>query len=125
MSQVKPKPVDSRQFYKNCFHDECNFRYEASSPTKNKNEHNMKSAATALDPINIWTSGGSQGEHCDAEKVYSWCTNRAQVNKQELPWSDANPPQLNKSCIYLNSKDAKFALDYADCKTENQVICEV
>jgi hypothetical protein len=27
MSQVKPKPVDSRQFYKDCSYDECNFRY--------------------------------------------------------------------------------------------------
>jgi hypothetical protein len=60
------------------------------------------------------------------EKIYSWCSNAAQVNNKELPWSDVNKPEINESCISLNlMKDANFALDYAECKTERHVICEV
>jgi hypothetical protein len=79
-----------------------------------------------LNSMNFWTSGASKEGHCEVEKIYSWCSNGVQVNSKELPWSDANKPELNESCISLNlMKDAKFALDYAECKTERHVICEV
>jgi hypothetical protein len=49
------------------------------------------------------------------------------VKRQEisLPWADANPPEAKERCISLNTKESKFALDYAECKAEKYTVCEV
>jgi hypothetical protein len=97
------------------------------NPINNKLACICDSAATRLDPISLWTSGANEGEHCDVE-LYSWCSNGTQGKKQELllPWADSNPREFNENCISLNlMRDEKFALDYAECKTEKQIICEV
>jgi hypothetical protein len=77
--------------------------------------------------MSFWTSGANEGEHCDAEQMYSWCSNGTQVKRADisLPWADANPPSAQERCLALNLKDAKFALDYVQCNDEKHVLCEV
>jgi hypothetical protein len=84
-------------------------------------------AAHVRDPISFWTSGAADGEYCGVEQVYGWCSNGTRVKRQEilLPWADANPPELNQSCLLLNLKDSKFALDDVECAAQKHVLCEV
>jgi hypothetical protein len=86
------------------------------------------SAATLKDSASMWTSGANEGEHCDVEKVYSWCADGTRVKRQELsslPWADGNSPEANERCLSLNIKDSKFALDYVDCRATKYAVCEV
>jgi hypothetical protein len=84
-------------------------------------------AAHVRDPISFWTSGAADGEYCGEEQVYSWCSNGTRVKRQEitLPWADANPPELNQSCLSLNLNNSQFALDDVECAAQKHVLCEV
>jgi hypothetical protein len=78
-------------------------------------------------PISFWTSGAADGDFCAAEQVYGWCSNGTRVKRQEimLPWADANPPEVNQSCLSLILNNSQFALDDVECAAEKHVICEV
>jgi hypothetical protein len=61
------------------------------------------------------------------EQVYGWCSNGTRVKRQEisLPWADANPPELNQSCLSLNLKNSQFTLNDVECAAQKHVLCEV
>jgi hypothetical protein len=79
------------------------------------------------DPVSFWTSGSADGEYCGEEQVYGWCSNGTRVKIQEitLPWADANPPELNQSCLSLNLNNSQFSLKNVECTAQKFVLCEV
>jgi hypothetical protein len=83
--------------------------------------------AYVRDPIRFWTSGAADGEYCGVQQMYGWCSDGTRVKRQEilLPWADANPPDLNESCISLNLINSQFALDDVECAAQKHVLCEV
>lgn len=78
-------------------------------------------------PTSFWTSGANEGEHCDVEQIYSWCSNRTRMKRQEimLPWADESKPTVTERCLSVTLNKSTFALDAAECGTENYAICEV
>jgi hypothetical protein len=84
-------------------------------------------AAHVHEPISFWTSGASDGENCGVEQAYGWCSHGTRVKRQEisLPWADANPPEMNKSCLSLNLNKSQFALSDVECVAQKHVLCEV
>jgi len=78
--------------------------------------------------FDFWTSGANEGEYCDTEKVYSWCSNGKRVRRQEISvnWVDAaKEPTSAERCLSLKTKDADFGLAFAECVSKRSLLCEV
>jgi len=76
----------------------------------------------------FWTSGANEGEFCDSEKVYSWCSNGKRVRRQEISmnWVDGTKePSPAERCLALKTKDADFGLDFVECGSKRSLLCEV
>jgi len=85
-------------------------------------------AATYNKSFDFWTSGANEGEYCDSEKVYSWCSNGKRFRKQDisLNWVDGTKePSPAERCLALKTKDADFSLDFAECGSKRSLLCEV
>jgi len=78
--------------------------------------------------LEFWTSGANEGEYCDTEKVYSWCSMEKRVRRQEISanWMDATKePTASERCLSLQLKDAKYGLGFSNCGSKHSIICEV
>jgi len=79
--------------------------------------------------VSFWTSGSSEGEFCDVERTFAWCSSgenlsEAQVNSSEL-W--VNVPDGNPSaerCLSLDFGRSGVGLTRADCQKKQPFLCE-
>jgi hypothetical protein len=76
-------------------------------------------------------SGANEGEFCDTEGVYSWCSSGKHVFKTEiqLHFVDKNTTlKPADRCLALKSVDSALGLYHAPCNTsidKKSAICEV
>jgi len=84
--------------------------------------------ATYRKSFDFWTSGANEGEYCDTEKVYSWCSNGKRVRKQDISvnWVDGTKePTSAERCLTLKTKDADSSLAFTECGSKRSLLCEV
>jgi len=81
---------------------------------------------TAFD---FWTSGANEGEFCDTESIFSWCSIEKRVRKEEIKinWSlTTNQPTAAQRCLDLKvGKDASVDLALSDCASKLPFVCQV
>jgi len=80
----------------------------------------------------VWTSGSSEGESCDLQRKFSWCSSGTQmsdsdVNNTEFWTKGATPNGTDSSerCLSLNLESTSFGLIPSDCKVKQPFICQV
>jgi len=92
---------------------------------KNLNK-NISSALGAT--FDFWTSGANEGEFCDVEMVYSWCTSGVRVRRQDIAakWVNlSKQPAPTERCLTFHTKDSDFGLDFSTCASKYSLVCEV
>jgi hypothetical protein len=85
--------------------------------------------------LEFWTSGSNEGEFCNAQNVYTWCSieNGTLFQQHQLPGSDmwrnskAKDFELDRCVVYkLNESTAdKPGLEHSACSAKKFYICEV
>jgi len=78
----------------------------------------------------IWTSGSNEGEFCDIEDKYSWCSINSLINQSDVNntkyWSKmATANSTADRCLELITNDTQIGLHNAYCNDKKPFMCEV
>jgi hypothetical protein len=83
---------------------------------------------------NVWTSGSNEGDFCDVERSFSWCSAGSKINDSILNnteyWANNQIPGENltpKKCLSLNfnSPLRNVGLVQSQCDELNSLLCLV
>jgi hypothetical protein len=76
--------------------------------------------------MKFWTSGANDGDQCDVQGVYAWCTLSEVVPKGFLTAYMKPANSSTERCLLLNAagKDNSSALAHSDCSVKMPYICE-
>jgi hypothetical protein len=74
----------------------------------------------------FWTSGANDGDQCDVEGAYAWCSLSEVVPKGLLNAYMKPANASTERCLLLNAagKDNSSALAHSDCSVKMPYICE-
>jgi hypothetical protein len=76
--------------------------------------------------MTFWTSGANDGDQCDVQGIYAWCS-LSEVVPKGLLNTYAKPSKLTtERCLCFNAtgKDNSSALMHSDCSVKLPYICE-
>jgi len=78
----------------------------------------------------VWSSGSDEGENCDVNRKYSWCSTGSVFPETELAqrnnWLDG-PGLVSGSgrCLAMAVNASAVALTHADCSERKPFLCQV
>jgi len=78
----------------------------------------------------FWTSGSDEGENCDVNRKYSWCSTGSVFPETDLAqrnnWLDG-PGLVSGSgrCLAMAVNASSAALTHADCSERKPFLCQV
>jgi len=80
-----------------------------------------------LQELVVWTSGSSEGENCDVERMYTWCSNSALIPEIDVKTSDSwlDVSAGTKRCLAMAANISAAALTHADCAEKRPFLCQV
>jgi hypothetical protein len=78
----------------------------------------------------FWTSGANEGDFCNTEGVYGWCSNGKRVIKTNIQLTFLDLKKVIKPldrCLALQSVNSALGLYHTPCSNTNEktAICEV
>jgi hypothetical protein len=81
--------------------------------------------------MSVWTSGSSEGKHCDEEGTFAWCTtgelfepfvtNGSERDTKNYTHENGTSPR----CLTVNVTSNSTLLELSHCEKEQNVLCEV
>jgi hypothetical protein len=89
-------------------------------------ETNLPSKYEDKRALKFWTSGANDGDQCDVEGSYAWCS-LSEIVPKGLLTAYMKPANLStERCLLLNAagKDNNSALAHSDCTVKMPYICE-
>jgi len=81
--------------------------------------------------VSVWTSGSNEGNFCDVERTYSWCSIGALISPTDVNKTDNWVDVLDASkaaslrCLSLTVNGTKTGLAHANCEEKRPFVCEV
>jgi len=78
----------------------------------------------------VWTSGSNEGENCDVNRKYSWCSTGSVFPEADLAQKDnwLDGPGLVSSsgqCLAIAINASAAALTHANCAEKRPFLCQV
>jgi hypothetical protein len=83
--------------------------------------------------LHFWTSGSNEGENCDTQNVFEWCSIATNIEAAQISndsfWVSQNAPISPKErCLLLQYSEkigSSVGVKLTDCEKQYPALCEV